>query len=102
MLKAESGGDSELMHALLHAYHKMIEIMTYTCLHPWDEMVYDNHINSFVHMLGHIKRLFDLQAHKLSDASLLGSFDMPQSIVDLGCIWPLYFVVGSDSLPKIV
>ena len=78
---------------LLGIYHTMTTIMAETCLSEGDEMVYDSNTHLFELLVHQIEALYetsrldlDFEIHKTLP------FSMATSIMDLGCIAPLYYV----------
>lgn len=85
---------ARMTHFLLRAYHEMTDIMARTCLSPGNEMLYDLHTKNFSSIIENLECAFHSGPLNLASAS--GStrpLNISHSIVDLGCIWPLYFVV---------
>ena len=85
--------EREKGYRLLGVYHTMLTIMGDTCLCPSDELVFDSHTDQFAYL---IELLADLWAFGSNVSTFENSsrdvFNMSRSIVDMGCIQPLYYV----------
>lgn len=92
-LKASETASRRKAYSLIGAHHAMATIMANTCLRQEDETVFDTQYEQF---LGLTKRIVDL-CNMRSDTLTPGpprehrSY-RAQSIVDVGCIVPLYYV----------
>jgi hypothetical protein len=90
VLRGKESLEEKKANQLLCSYHTMVTIMTDTCLSPRDETVFDSHTAQFVHL---IRQLADLRGICPIHAPRGHLIIMSRSIVDMGCIPPLYYVV---------
>ena len=89
--------EGKIPYALLHTYHTMADIMACICLCPGDEGVFDSYTYKFVKIVGNLTDLFK---GRLGDIRVpeptSHPFTMASSIIDMGCIPPLYYTVCSS------
>lgn len=82
--------------AILETYHTMAAIMAELCLCSGDEMAFDSQVKRFSHMVNHLESLFNVsrvgfETHT-SQIILVSNVNMTSTIMDLGCLVPLYYV----------
>lgn len=79
--------------ANIQVYHILTTIMAQMCLCPGDEMAFDTQNFHFAQLLGQLQILFgtDHSEHNSSpETEAISQLD--QSIIDLGCVIPLYYL----------
>jgi hypothetical protein len=76
-------------YQVVHTYHTMATIMSYTTMSLKDEMIFDTQTNLFVDLVAQLVELHDSRTIKVLPGHLM---DMAHSVSDLGWIAPLYFV----------
>lgn len=92
LLGSGSIEEQKFLH-LLGIYHTMTTIMADTCLSDGDEMVFDSHTHLFKLLVRQIEGLYETSRLDLSfEIHKTLPFRMATSIMDLGCIAPLYYV----------
>lgn len=81
---------------ILTIHHTMTTVMAELCLCSEDEMAFDSQIYRFAHLLDEVELLFDTsRADHGFPASKMGLVEVVHSrgsIMDLGCISPLYYL----------
>ncbi|KAF4981910.1 hypothetical protein FZEAL_2379 [Fusarium zealandicum] len=84
--------DIERDYQVLRVNHIMASIMADTCLHS-DESIYDLYTDQFVLLISQLTKLWEIAAktEKLETTVPQHLTYIPQSIVDIGWIPPLYF-----------
>lgn len=89
-LQRNNSADEKKAYPLLHTYHDMVNIMTFTCLCPGDEEVFDSYTYHFANLVSRMSVSFKMRPGL---APMANPFTMGSSIVDMGCMPPLYYVV---------
>ncbi|KAJ5569565.1 uncharacterized protein N7459_008995 [Penicillium hispanicum] len=85
--------DEEKAYSIVGVYHTMITIMAELSLNPSDEMTFDSQAHRFDHLIRQMTTLWTLSKPALDIMAAAGDeFNMSRSIVDMGCISPLYYV----------
>ncbi|KAF9895257.1 hypothetical protein FE257_000159 [Aspergillus nanangensis] len=79
------------LYDLLRVYHTMITIMTATCLHVGDEMIFDQYTHQFIHMISILADMWKFIAIHGTYRSRPTKFAMSRSVVDMCWIPPLYY-----------
>lgn len=89
-LLAQNPVHGQKADGILITYHAMTSIMAAVCLHPHDEMIFDSYTDWFSRLTSSIIAVGALTAPSPS-LPQTASFDMAHSIVDMGCVVPLYY-----------
>ncbi|KAF2878480.1 hypothetical protein BDV95DRAFT_479319 [Massariosphaeria phaeospora] len=76
---------------LISEYHIMANIMVDTCLHPDDEMIFENCTAQFVSIICHSRDMWRSRISPYIGTRAEISLDMAHSTADMGWIPPLYY-----------
>jgi hypothetical protein len=93
VLKGRGLEREEKLCKILQIYHTMTSIMVNTCLKPGDESAFDLHSHQFSQLIQTLADLWWFSSTTDEFVVPPGYLaDMTRSVVDMGCIFPLYYV----------
>ncbi|KAI1321244.1 hypothetical protein F5Y16DRAFT_389202 [Xylariaceae sp. FL0255] len=78
---------------IIGIYHIMVTVMAHTCLHPNDESIFDKYTHLFLFLTEETERVRFSVGRPEEEMQLPENamFDLPRSIIDVGCIPQLYY-----------
>ncbi|OAA60294.1 C6 zinc finger domain protein [Niveomyces insectorum RCEF 264] len=98
-LRRHGSVSAKKVDCLIRVYHALAGIMTKACRHYGDEGRFDDHTESFIPL---VCQLVDLRAVSFPTSlenpsasttdTILGGLPLSRSIVDMGWIFPLYYI----------
>lgn len=91
-MEKQPGPLDRIAHLLLRSHHVLATIQARTCLHPYDEMVYDSYTDEFRSIVDQSVELIQLVAsHALDDTAFKFHQSHAQFTFDMGWLPPLYY-----------
>ncbi|KAJ5604858.1 hypothetical protein N7510_010012 [Penicillium lagena] len=91
-IKGQGSLDEQKAYLILGIYHTMTTIMAELCSYPDNEMASDTQIHQFAHLMKQMENLHDVSRAEWDAISVDDRVNISRSIVDMGCIAPLYYV----------